>query len=307
MAVQTRGTWPDLYDNVEKTVFGVMMAQLKELPPMWRMYYNVKTSSRKFDRIHTVLPFGDVPEKAEGAPYSLDLLKSGYTKDFVHVEFGLGFEHTQTSMEDDQENQLAQGAKWLALAARVVQEKRAARPFNNGFTTETTPDGVSFFNTAHVLKGGGTRRNRLATDADLSVNSLTDVLTDLQTETRDEADHLAAPITGLTLLAPPALEFLGSKLLESQLEALTADNDLNTIRTRRRWRLIVNPYLTDTNAWFVGATEKSRHMLTTYVRVPLRALPVREDARTGNLIIKARFRQSWGVWAWQNWFGTSGA
>lgn len=304
---QTRGTWNELYDNVEKTVFGVMFQQLKELTPFWRQYYNVKTSSRKFDRVHTVLPFGDVPEKAEGAPYVMDLLQPGYTKDFTHVEFGLGFEYTQTAREDDQESQLVQGAKWLAFSARVVQEKRAARPFNNGFNTEQTPDGVSFFNTAHVLKGGGTRRNRLSTDADLSVNSLTDALTDMQTETRDEADHLAAPVDGLTLLVPPSLEFLASKILESQGEQGTADNDLNTLRTRRRWRLIVNPYLTDTDAWFVGATDKGRHSLCSYVRVPIRAMPVESDARTGNLIIKTRFRQSWGAWAWQNWFGTAGA
>jgi hypothetical protein len=307
MATQTRGTWPELYDAVEKTVHGVMFQTLKELPAKWRDIYNIKTSSRKFERVHTILPFGDVPEKVEGAVYTTDMLQPGYTKDFTHVEFGLGFQHTETAREDDQENQLVQGAKWLSFAARVVQEKRAARPFNNGFTTETTPDGVSFFNTAHVLKGGTTRRNRLSTDADLSVNSLTTALIDLQTETRDEADHLAMPVDALTLLVPPALEFLASKMLESQGEQGTADNDLNTIRTRRRWRLIVNPYLTDANAWFLGATDKNRHALDTYIRVPLRVLPVTTDPQTGNMLIKLRFRQSWGPWAWQNWFATSGS
>jgi len=303
---QTRGAWTELSDNVEKQIFGVMFQQLKELPSIHRRYYNTKTSNKKFERIHTLVPFGDVPEKAEGAIYTMDLLQPGYTKDFTHTEFGMGFEWTQTAAEDDQYDQLTQAGKWLMFSARVVQEKRAARPFNNGFTTETTPDGVSFFNTAHVLKGGGTRRNQLSTDADLSVNSLTDMLTDLQTETRDEADHLAAPVNGLVLLIPPALEFLAAKIIESQQEALSADNDLNTIRTRRRWSLVVNPYLTDADAWFVGASETSRHGLCTYQRVPLRVLPVREDAKTGNQIIKVRFRQSWGAWSWQNWAGTSG-
>ena len=45
---QTRGTWSELYDNVEKMVMGVMFQQLKELPPIYREYYNVKTSSKKF-------------------------------------------------------------------------------------------------------------------------------------------------------------------------------------------------------------------------------------------------------------------
>jgi len=305
---QTRGTWAELYDNVDKTVMGVMFNQLKELPPIWREVYNVKSSDRKFERVHTVVPFSEVPEKAEGAVYATENLRPGYTKDFTHVEFGLGFEYTETAQEDDQEAQLVQGAKWLALAARVVQEKRAARPFNNGFTTEQTPDGVSAFNTAHVLKGGGgTWRNRLATDADLSVQSLTDVMTDMQTQTQDEAGHLAGVVTGLTLYVPPALEFLAAKIIESQLEALTADNNLNTLRTRRRWRMIVNPYLTDTDAWFVGATDKSRHGLCTYVRQPLQMKPAREDPKTGNTIVKIRFRQSWGFWTPVNWFGTAGA
>jgi hypothetical protein len=304
---QTRGSWAELSDNVEKTVRGIMFQQLKELRPIYRDYYNIKKSDKKFERVHSMVPFGNVPEKAEGAVYTMDTLRPGYTKDFTHVEFGLGFEHTQTAVEDDQYDQLVQASKWLMFSARVVQEIRAANVFNNGFTTETTPDGSSFFNTSHTLKGGGSRRNRLATDADLSVNSLSDALTDLQTETRDEADHLAAPVTGLTLLVPPAIEFLAARLLESQNLAQTADNDLNTLRTRRRWRLIVNPYLTDTDAWFVGASEKSRHGLTSYQRVALRVLPVREDAKTGNQIIKVRFRQSWGAWSWQNWYGTAGA
>lgn len=303
---QTRGTWPELYDNVEKTIQGIMFAQLRELPPLYEQYYNVKTSTKRFERVHSLIPFGNVPEKGEGGTYTMDTLRPAYTRDFVHTEFGLGFEYTETAQEDDQYNQLAQGGKWLSLAARVVQETRAAGPFNNGFGSELTPDGVSFFNTAHVLAGGGTRRNRLATDSDLSVVSLTDMLTDMQVETRTERDQLASPVNGLTMLVPPALEFLASKILESQLEALTADNNLNTLRTRRRWRLIVNPYLTDTDAFFIGATEKARHGLCTYKRVPLQLKPVREDVKTGNLIIKVRLRQSWGPWTWQNWYGTSG-
>ena len=72
-------------------------------------------------------------------------------------------------MEDDQFDVLQRQASWLAFSARVVQEKYAALPFNLGFTTQLAPDGVSLFNVAHVLAGGGIARNRPATDADLSV------------------------------------------------------------------------------------------------------------------------------------------
>ena len=115
---QTRGQWPELYDNVEKAVMGVMFQQLRERPAIYRQYYNLKSSDRKFERVHTIQAFGDVPEKGEGSVYTTDLLGPGYTKDFTHVEFGLGFEYTETAQEDDMENQLSQGAKWLAFSAR---------------------------------------------------------------------------------------------------------------------------------------------------------------------------------------------
>ena len=304
---QTRGQWPELYDNVEKTVRGVMFQELKERPAIFRRYYNVKSSDKKFERVHTIQAFGDVPEKGEGAQYTTDLLRPGYTKDFTHVEFGLGFEWTETAMEDDQENQLTQGSKWLAFSARYVQEKRAARPFNNGFTTETTPDGVSFFNTAHVLKGGGTSRNQLSTDADLSVNSLTDVLSDMQTQTKIESGQLVDVIDGLVLLVHPSNEMLADKILNSTGEQGTANNDTNALRRRRTWSLVVNPHLSDTDAFFVGASNPNMHGLCTYERTGIQTKPVDKDVRTGNLIIKVRFRQSWGAWMWQGWFGTTGA
>src|SRR5689334_21477814 len=165
---QVRGVNPDLYDNVDKTFYAVMKDRLKELARIYTEYYNVKTSDRKFERVVTYVPFGDTVSKAEGETYVMDTLRQGYTKDFTHTENGLGFEVTQTALEDDPENILNRAGEWLAFSARYVEEGRAANPFNNGFSTELTPDGLSLFHTAHLLKGGGTAKNRPSTHADLS-------------------------------------------------------------------------------------------------------------------------------------------
>src|SRR5688572_3838324 len=113
MAAQVRGTFSELYDNIDKTVKTVLRDSLKELKPIWKQYYNVLDSDRKFERVMTVTPFGDVPEKPEGEVYALDLIRPGYTKDFTHLEFGLGFEVTETALEDDQYDQLVRAAEWL--------------------------------------------------------------------------------------------------------------------------------------------------------------------------------------------------
>lgn len=304
---QVRGTFDALYDNVDKTIAGIMKAQLDELPRIYPNVYNIKTSDRKFERVVTYVPFNVTTSKPEGQTYAFETLRQAHTKDFTHTENGLGFEVTQTALEDDPENLLSRAGEWLGFSARYVEEQRAAGPFNNGFTSETTPDGVSLFNATHVLAGGGTARNTLATAADLSATSLTTALIDLQTQTVDEAGHLAAPIKSLILYVPPALEFLAHRLVKSELLPGSADNDINAVKTQRTWRVIVNPHLSDTDAWFLVAGTKSAHAMTFYRRTPISLEPMDKDARTGNRIFKVRHRFSVGAWAWQNVYGSPGA
>lgn len=304
---QVRGTFAELYDNVDKAFFSVMKDRLSELPKIYTKYFNIKTSDRKFERVVTYVPFGDTLSKPEGEPYVMDSLRAGYTKDFTHTENGLGFEVTQTAFEDDTEGILTQAGQWLAFSARYVEEGRAANVFNNGFGTELTPDGVSLFNTAHLLKGGGTAKNRPSTDSDLSAQSLTQAIIDVQTDWKDEAGHLAAPVQSLILVVPPHLEFLADRLLNSTGLPGSADNDRNPIKSRRSWTLVVNPRLTDTDAWFIVNADKGGHGLTFYRRVPISTEPLAIDPRTSNRILKTRHRFSMGAWTWVGVYGSPGA
>jgi hypothetical protein len=54
----------------------------------------------------------------------MDDLRQGYTKDFTHTENGLGFEVTQTALEDDVENILNRAGR----VARVLGALRRGRP-----------------------------------------------------------------------------------------------------------------------------------------------------------------------------------
>lgn len=305
--MQTRGTFDALYDNVDKSLYAIMKDRLKELARIYTEIYNIKTSDRKFERVVTYVPFGDTQSKVEGDAFVMDQLRQGNTKDFTHTENGLGFEVTQTALEDDAENILSRAGDWLAFSARYVEEGRAANPFNNGFSTEQTPDGVSLFNSAHVLAGGGNAKNTLSTAADLSAASLTQALIDLQTDQKDEAGHLANPVNDWILYVPPALEFLADRLLNSIGLPGSSDNDRNPIKSRRSWTIVVNPRLTDADAWFLVAANKGNHALTFYRRVPIGLEPMDRDPRTNNRIFKVRHRFSVGAWAWQGVYGSPGA
>ena len=303
---QTRGTFSELHDNLDRTVHALLGKEYKELNPIWRKYFQIKNSRKRSEDILTVTGMGDVPEKAEGAPYVTDIIRPGYAKNFLHVEFGMMFEVTQTALEDDRYDVLSEYAKWLMFSARVVEEKRAALPFNNGFSTETTPDGVSIFNSAHVLKGGGTASNVLAVAADLSWTSLQDALTTWQRETKFEAGQFMQPAEDLFLIVPPELEFTAHRIIASTGLPGSADNDVNAIKSLRNITVVKNVYLSDTDAWFLLAKSKT-HGFCSYTRVPMSMEPAMTDPRTRNRLYPVRFRRSWGVKWWQNSFGTAGA
>jgi hypothetical protein len=306
---QTRGSLSQLHDNTDRKVFVMLNQQLKKLPPGWRKRIKVETSSRQTEIAMNIVGFGDTPEKPEGQPYVTDLLRPGHEKRVSHTEFGLGFEVTQTALEDDRHDQLTKYGMWLTFSANYVLGKRAANLYNNGFTTELTADGLSIFNTAHVMAGasGGTFRNRPTSDVALSWNAVRDAIIDLETETKHDSGQLASSVESLRLVIPPHLEMLADRILNSTNLPGVADNDRNSIKTRRNIEIDVDKLLTDTNAWFLQAADNDMHGLRAYERVGLSQDEPMTDARTKNRLYTIRGRYSWYGLFPQNSWGTAGA
>jgi hypothetical protein len=306
---QTRGSFSQLNDNVERRIYIALDTYLKRLPNIWRKYTNVQDSDRATEISLGVVGFDDVPEKAEGSPYATALMRPGHQKTVSHTEFGYAFEVTKTAVEDDLTKTLAKKAMFFMFSAGYVQEKRAANLFNNGFTSETANDGLSAFNTAHILAGasGGTFRNRPSAEVDLSWNTLRDAITDLSTETKMDSGQLAMAAEDLVLLIHPSNEMLADTILMSTGKQGTADNDRNALKYRRKIDIIVNPLFTDPDAWFLLPKNKALHGCKSYERIPITIQDTRTDPRTDNMLTPVRFRMSWFWEQSQNSWGTSGA
>ena len=169
---QVRGLLPANIDNVDKQVTALLDKNVRELQPIFTKLFRKQTTTRKFERVVSFAPFGDVPQKPEGEPYATDIIQQAFTKDVTPLEWGLQFAVTEAAEEDDAEDIIAKKSRWLVFAMRQVQDKQAALVFDNGFSTQTTADSVALFSTSHTLKRGGTAKNRPSSDADLSVTSL---------------------------------------------------------------------------------------------------------------------------------------
>jgi hypothetical protein len=108
------------------------------------------------------------------------------------------------------------------------------------------------------------------------------------------------------LVVPPALQFVATRLLETELRVGTADNDINAIKNNGSipGGYTINNFLTDTNAWFLLTDVPNG--LKHFVRSPL-ANSMDGDFDTGNVRYKARERYSFGVSDSLGIYGSPGA
>ena len=267
--------------------------------------YETENSERSFEEEVKLSGFGAAPVKNEGASITFDTAQEAFTSRYNHETVAMGFSITEEAMDDNLYDSLsARYTKALARAMAYTKQTKSAALLNNGFTTFQSGDGVTLFNTAHPTVSGGNNRNRLSTAADLNERSLEQAIIDIAAFT-DERDLLIAA-RPRKLIVPPALMFVATRLLETDLRVGTADNDLNAIKTNgsipEGYR--VNHYLTATDAFFI-VTDIPNGM-KHFVRTPMQT-SMDGDFDTGNVRYKARERYSFGVSDPLGIFGSPGA
>ena len=267
--------------------------------------YETETSDRSFEEEVKLSGFGAAPVKAEGASISYDNAQEHYTARYNHETVAMGFSITEEAMEDNLYDSLsARYTKALARAMAYTKQTKAAALLNTGFTSFNSGDGVTLFNTAHPTVGGGTNANRLAVNADLNETSLEQAVIDIAAFTDERGLLIAA--RPRKLIVPPALMFVATRLLQTELRTGTADNDTNALRSNgsipEGYR--VNHYLTDTDAFFI--TTDIPNGMKHFERTTM-ATSMDGDFDTGNVRYKARERYSFGVSDPLGIFGSPGA
>ena len=255
--------------------------------------YETETSERSFEEEVKLSGFGAAPVKSEGAGITYDNAQEAWTTRYVHETVAMGFAITEEAVEDNLYDSLsARYTKALARAMAYTKQVKAAALLNNGFTTYTTGDAVTWFNTAHPTVDGTTNRNRPAVDADLNETSLEQAVIDIAAFVDERGLLIAAQPR--KLIVPPSLMFVATRLLQTELRVGTADNDLNAMKSNgsipEGYR--VNHYLTDTDAWFL--TTDIPNGAKHFVRSPM-TTAMDGDFDSGNARYKARERYSFGV------------
>jgi hypothetical protein len=268
--------------------------------------YETETSERSFEEETKLSGFSAAPVKNEGQAIAYDNAQEAWTARYNHETIALGFSITEEAVEDNLYDSLSSRyTKALARAMAYTKQVKAAYTLNQGFSSAVTyGDGQALFSTAHPLVSGGTNSNRPATAADLNETSLEAAVIQIAAWTDERSLLIAAKPK--KLIIPPALMFVATRLLETELRVGTTDNDINALKNNGSipGGYTVNHWLTDNNAWFL--TTDVPNGLKHFVRAPL-ANSMDGDFDTGNVRYKARERYSFGVSDPLGIFGSPGS
>ena len=268
--------------------------------------YETETSERSFEEETKLSGFSAAPVKAEGSAIAYDNGQEAWTARYNHETIALGFSLTEEAIEDNLYDSLsARYTKALARGMAYTKQVKAASILNNGFTAGYNGgDGVPLFSNAHPLVSGGTNSNIPSVAADLNETSLENAVIQIAAWTDERGLLIAA--RPKKLIVPPQLQFVATRLLETELRVGTNDNDINAIKNNGSIPegYTINHFLTDPNAWFL--TTDVPNGMKHFVRTPL-SQSMDGDFDTGNVRYKARERYSFGWSDPLGMYGSAGA
>jgi hypothetical protein len=232
------------------------MERFNELTGKWPQYtrdfsledFEEYTSSR-FGR------FADVPEKTLNAPYEELAIREFPGEVLKLREWGAAFGLTRQLIISDRLNKLSDLPQKLAEALARTQSKEAA--VNQFQANPTMFDGNALFSANH-----SNIQTTALTAFIAGMNELILAEQKLEAQTDDEGFQVVvtpgadgAEGGTLYLIIPTELKWVVQALNQNELLP-NASNQLEANQVKGRYTVIIEPYLTDANNWYMAADLK---------------------------------------------------
>lgn len=266
--------------------------------------FDIESSNQNFEEDVQVVGMGLAPVKDQSRGIDYSGMRQGWLKRYSHIVYGQGYIVTEEEIEDNLYEKVARSyARALAFSMNQTKENVAANVYNRLTNTDYTGgDGSALGVTDHTTESGN-QSNILSSASDLSEAALEDMVTQMMDAKDDKG--LNIPIRPKCLIVPNEEIFNAQRILKSELQSDSANNDLNALKSMGIIpKVVVNTYLTDADAWFIRTDVPNG--MKMYIR---RALKFAKDSDfdTGNAKHKATERYSVGWTDWRGLYATPGA
>lgn len=288
--------WPGL-DEIWGMAYREKIAQ-------WKECFEINYSEKNYEEDVGLTGMGLAPVKIESEALQYDTMKQTFVTRYFNVAYAIGFIITREEIEDNLYAQFGeQRARNVAFSMHQTKENIAANIFNRAFNASFPGgDGVSMVNASHPTEGG-ILANTLTVAADLSEAAIEQALIDIDQFRDNRNNHI--DIKAAKLLIPSALRWDAYRILRNPERPQTANRDINAMYSAGALPggIIVNNYLTDTDAWFILTDCPSS--LKYFERSSPR-FEQDNDFSTKNALFSGYERYSFGWTDWRGVYGSPG-
>jgi phage major head subunit gpT-like protein len=302
MSTMLRSQFVDLFSEFLAFMDMMIFEEWEEYPPVYKEIFNVRSTKKPYIEGTGVSGFGLLQQKEEAEATALDRMYQMYDNRLTVYTYALKYKMSEECLEDDQVSVMEDAAKALGNSAAVTPDLIAVAKFNNGFTSTTDcADRVAFFATDHPTLVG-TTQNEPTTGTDFSESSLELAINDFNTY---QVNHRGRKLNIMPkiILNPTALQWKVDKVLNTQQQTNSANNDINAVR-KRGLKGITWHHLSDPKAWFMGAAPRQTKLMW-YDRKPF-GTDHDVDIDEGVGITVGKFRSALGHFDWRGWWGSPG-
>lgn len=230
----------------------------------------VESSISSVEYSQGVGTFGLVPEynsataEGEAAAIQYDSFNPLYEATFTHKEYAKGVAIERKLYDDNRTGQIKRKAQSLGHSFGTTRAYHASSILNNAFATVTGYDAVYLCSASHpTSETDSTAISNLGTSA-LSYDAV--IATLLAGANLDDDRGYPMPSIYDILYVPTALQDEAWVIVNSEKKPGGANNDANFVNSRPL-RVVVDPYLTDANNWFMIDSAQARTHCLWFNRV----------------------------------------
>lgn len=219
-------------------------------------FFNISGSTASVEYSQGIGGLGLVPEynssSAEGAPAAIayDSFNALYESTFTHKEYAKGIAVERKLWDDDQQGLIRRQAQSLGDSFGVTRAVHASSIFNNAFSSSYVGgDAVALCSDSHPVN----KANPSVTydNKGTSALSYAAIITALKAGHAMKDDRLnPRPVIYDVLYIPIGLQDVAFEEVKSLNKPGTADNNANFLSSKGL-QIVIDPYLTDTNNWFL--------------------------------------------------------
>lgn len=244
-------------DEYNKDIECRVMNGVSKLEMLWKLYFNVEKSDSLTIKTAGFSGFAQAPEWKDGKNLPMDEPVDMFDMTLTMLFYGMGFKVSRKHLKYGLLRIIQRWADSLPRSVEQTYGITHANVLNNSFsTTYTQFASQTLCSNSHTTAGSGTRDNLGATAAmtPATIEALM-VLGSSWVNYRGLND----PIRFKKLITCPSMRRTAVKLLQSEGEMSTTDNDINT--HKGMFGLVIEPLLSSTTAYWL---QSDRHFLYSY-------------------------------------------